>query len=140
MFKRAGARVIPLLAATVALMIAAVVPASAAASRTTTLQENSACSFTVTYEWTGLGGGQNLTAHVQLLRYTATNTVTLVGFATHSPESGHAGGELSQFFTDSGQLVDHTYIAYGWLTNSRGRVIHNSQVNSAFTATPVTCS
>jgi len=139
MFKRAGAMAsMSILLALTSLPLAAGV-VTAKPYKSASIDETSACHFTVTYSYSAVGGGPNLTLTVILYRQeVGTTDWTVVDSITEASVSGGGAMTVSPQFADSGQTTAGQYRAYGYL-HKEARTIRNSQAWTDWTA-PETCS
>jgi hypothetical protein len=102
-----------------------------AAIQTVTMTQDPACTFNVTYTWSGLGGGPNEEVAIDLF-----GSGAFIAFDTNGPVSGQ-GGSLSYSFAVTGHGSSLNYSATGYLLH-RGRVVRNSLTTSLNTIT-ATC-
>jgi hypothetical protein len=142
MFKRSGAFApISLAIATAALMALTAGTVTAKASKSTTLDETSPCHFTVTYSYSSLGHGNDVTVHVALFRQEAgTTNQTLVSSESFPGFSGNGAAIIPVEFSDSGQTGSFQYIGVGYITAKAPFLIARSQAWSELTPTPETCA
>jgi hypothetical protein len=134
MFKRASA-----IASTSAMVaiVGSVLMAGAVTAKPTrsiSLDETSACHFTVEYSYSSVGGGPGLTMSIILYRQpVGTTDWWVVGATSEGTVSGSGAAILSHDFVDSGQSGPSQYFAYGYL-HKDARTIRNSAVFSELTA------
>ena len=141
MVKRAGA-----LASMSLLMALTALPLMAGAVsakpwNTVTIQETSACHFSVWYAWTGMGHGNDLTATVSISGWENGNSSGLGSF--QSTNRSGRDGVLNHDFVVTGQSIAYQFKATGYLSiPSKSQVIAKSVAMSLnlVPASPELCS
>jgi len=136
MRKRIGAIVaLPMVIGLIASMMFAG-SVTAAASKTAGITEPTTCHFNVSYTWSGLGGGQDLTANLIFYRYDMVTHAEVLINIDHIDHVAGSGGSMARTnWADTGQSTAHRYFTYAFLTNKNGRVIHNSDPTSYYLPT-----
>ncbi|HEX3265266.1 MAG TPA: hypothetical protein VHR16_06315 [Candidatus Limnocylindrales bacterium] len=120
------------------LLAIAVTPVAAKPMLSVTIYEDAPCHFYVTYSWSNMGHGTDLTARLQLLSLQGL-TITPLSMSSTSPVSGQSG-QATETFTST-QALSSLYKAHAYLESSRGTVIAKTDTYSDYAAsTPETCS
>jgi hypothetical protein len=120
------------------LLAIAVTPVAAKPMLSLTIHEDSPCHFAVTYYWSSMGHGSDLTARIELLSLQGL-TITPESMSSSSPVSGQLDVATATF--TSTQAASSLYKAHAYLETSRGTVIAKTEQYSDYaTSTPETCS
>jgi hypothetical protein len=142
MFKRAGAFTpISLVIAMIALLAFSAGAVSAKPSASISLTWIDDCQYSVWYNWTGMGHGNDLTAFVHISGIEAGGSSTVASFSV--PHKSGRSGILNHTFQISGLNYPYQFRAYGELSiPSQSQIIAKSVVSSPqlLPFGPVVCS
>jgi hypothetical protein len=126
------------LLAVAGLIAIAVTPVAAKPTVSVSIQEDVACHFIAIYDWSGIGHGSDLSAHIGFVAVDGGGEAVLE-WSTTSPVSGRFG-ESSQFFTST-ESASYQYKVVAYLQTSSGSVIAKTETQSSLApGSPETCS
>jgi hypothetical protein len=120
------------------LLAITVTPVAAKPMLSLLIQEDAPCHFAVTYIWSNMGHGSDLTARIELLSLQGL-TITPLSMSTSSPVSGKYDEATATFTSTSADLS--LYKAHAYLETSGGTVIAKTEQYSDYASSaPETCS
>lgn len=123
--------------ATAGVLVLTTGAVSAKPNTSITIVRTSACHYTVTFSWTGMGHGSELMARVQLFGVEGGNSA-LIDQTSQFPVSGREG-QLQYAFVST-ESFPFQYRGFGFLQTTRGQELVKSETSSdVVPASPEAC-
>ena len=113
--------------ATAGVLVLTTSSASAKPTTSVTIERTSACHYTVTFSWTGMGHGSQLMARLQLIGVEGSNS-SLIDQTSQFPVSGREG-QLQYAFVSTASFP-YQYRGFAFLQTTRGQEIVKSETSS----------
>jgi hypothetical protein len=126
------------LLAVAGLMAIAAAPVAAKPMLVAGITEDVPCTFGAYYNWSSMGHGSDLVAHIGLVVVDANLNEAVIAWSTSSTVSGRFDTASASF--TSTETTPYTYRVIAYLSTSKGSIIARSEVESGLASfTPETC-